>query len=146
MGDSLSVTREKSWNCFFYALLKLRGFMKKENMYQKLEKDFVNYCLHFALWQLESLHGYSYCLLYKALHDDWFDILDVKNHTAGYFYDKKLFEKMKRIVTIDLEHHMMEKIWKLEKETGLTSADDIDHYMAERVWELEKQAETLKNI
>lgn len=145
MGDSLSVTREKSWNCFFYALLQLRRFMQKEQMYQRLEKDFVNYCLHFALWQLESLHGYSYCLLYKALHDEWFDILTVKNHTAGYFYDKKLFEKMKKIVTIDLEHHMMERIWKLEKETGLTAAVDIDHYMAEQVWELEKRAETLKN-
>jgi len=145
MGDSLSVTREKSWNCFFYALLKLRSFMRRENIYQRLEKDFVNYCLHFAMWQLESLHGYSYCLLYKALHDEWFDILTVKNHTAGYFYDKKLFEKMKKIVSVDLEHHMMERIFELEKQIGKTSASDIGRYMAEQVWELERQAEALEN-
>ena len=145
MGDSLSVTREKSWNCFFYALLKLRNFMRNENIYQRLEKDFFNYCLHFALWQLESLHGYSYCLLYKALHDEWFDILSVKSHTAGYFYDKKSFEKMQKIVTVDLEHHMMERIWNLEKRIGDTSASDIDHYMAERVWDLEKKAAALEN-
>ena len=145
MGDSLSVTREKSWNCFFYALLKLRSFMRRENIYQRLEKDFVNYCLHFAMWQLESLHGYSYCLLYKALHDEWFDILTVKNHTAGYFYDKKLFEKMKKIVSVDLEHHMMERIFELAKQIGKTSASDIGRYMAEQVWELERQAEALEN-
>ena len=52
--SSLSNTREKSWDCFYNALTALRDRLKQEGIYQEVEKDYINYALHFALWNLNT--------------------------------------------------------------------------------------------
>ena len=138
--SSLSESRELSWNHFYYALIELKIFMKKHKIYAHFEQDFTNYCLHLALWNLESLSGRSYSLLYKALHDEYFEELSVKNHTAGYFYSKVDFYKMKSITSLSLEHHMMNLIFDLEKklDDNLNKSDIIE-YMLHKQVELENK-------
>ena len=114
MESSLSVTREKSWDCFYKALLQLRNFMMQEKLYKRFEQDFINYCTHFSLWNLETLHGYSYCLLYNALRNEWFHELGVTDKEAGYFYNKGEYAMMQHILETDLEHHLSDVIAKLE--------------------------------
>ena len=114
MESSLSVTREKSWDCFYQALLQLRDFMKQEGLYTRFEQDFINYCTHFSLWHLETLHGYSYCLLYNALRNEWFHELGVTDKESGYFYNKGEYGMMRHILQTDLEHHLSDVIVKLE--------------------------------
>lgn len=36
--DSLSKTREYSWDCFYHALMALRDRLREENLYKELEK------------------------------------------------------------------------------------------------------------
>ncbi len=131
MESSLSVTREKSWDCFYKALLQLRDFMKQENLYKRFEQDFINYCTHFSLWNLETLHGYSYCLLYNALRNEWFRELGVTDKDAAYFYNKGEYAMMQHILQTDLEHHLSDVIAKLEKklerqENGAGSGNGVN--------------------
>lgn len=118
MGNSLSVTREKSWDCFYKALLCLQEYMKKENLYERFEQDFINYCLHFSLWNLETLHGYSFCLLYNALRNEWFSELGLTEKPADYFYNKYNYAIMQHILQTDLEHSISRFITKLEVKLG----------------------------
>ncbi len=106
MESSLSVTREKSWDCFYKALLQLREYMRKEKLFDRFEQDFINYCLHFSLWQLETLQGYSYCLLYNALRNEWFSEMGLTAKKAGYFYNKKNYAMMQHILQTELDHHL----------------------------------------
>lgn len=121
IGDkgTLSVTREKSWDCFKIALDKLKLFMKQKGLFERFERDFVNYCLHFSLWQLETLKGRSYILLYEQLRKYWLKNLEILDKPKEYFYDKSLHRMMLYIaenVLIDVgiggEHQQPLIIWR----------------------------------
>ena len=53
--ESLSKTREKSWTCFYEGLKALKEELVKYDIYDELEKDYINYALHFTLWNYETL-------------------------------------------------------------------------------------------
>lgn len=95
--DSLSVTREKSWHCFHDALIALRNRLQAEGIFRELEKDFVNYALHFSLWNLETVAEPTHQLLENKLRDEWFDELGISGKPADYFYVKHEFEKYEKL-------------------------------------------------
>ena len=86
-GDTLSVTREKSWHCFYDALIALRERLIQENVFWELEKDFINYSLHFCLWHLNSLAEPSHTLLKQKLCREWFAKLGIADKPESYFYN-----------------------------------------------------------
>ena len=88
-GDSLSVTREKSWDCFYNALTALRQRLADEEIYWELERDFINYALHFSLWNLKTLASPTRELVRDRLCEEWFDDLEITGKPAEYFYDKE---------------------------------------------------------
>ena len=69
--DSLSNTREKSWDCFYHALTALKQRLVDEGIYKELEKDYINYALHFSLWNLNTLAEPTYSKLYDKLKNEW---------------------------------------------------------------------------
>ena len=89
--DSLSKTKEKSWDCFYKALIALRNRLKEEGIYKEVERDYINYALHFALWNLNSLSQPTYDKLYKKLNEEWWKELGIDGKTKSYFYNKKEF-------------------------------------------------------
>ena len=66
--DSLSQTREKSWGCFFNALVALRSRLIEEKRYTELEKDFINYALHSCLWNYNTLAEPTKSMLKEKLN------------------------------------------------------------------------------
>ena len=86
--ESLSVTREKSWMCFYNALIALREEMYKIGCYERFQQDFKNYCVHFSLWNLNTLKEPTHTLLYNKLREEWFAELDLLEHPKSYFYNK----------------------------------------------------------
>lgn len=105
--DSLSNTREKSWDCFYHALLALRENLKSYGLYRELEQDFINYALHFSLWNLETLKGEKRKCLYQKIKKEWFRELKLTEHSESYFYDKKEYRKYTEI---------MRKTWRYYEE------------------------------
>lgn len=96
-GGTLSVTREKSWHCFYDALTALRQRLVDENIYWELEQDYINYALHFSLWHLNSLAEPTHGLLEEKLKKEWFRELGIVGKPSGYFYNRQeyaQFEKM----------------------------------------------------
>ena len=96
--DSLSVTREKSWHCFYDALLALRQRLTDENIYWELEQDFVNYALHFSLWQLKTLAEPTKQKLKNKLQREWFHELKITEKEKKYFYSSGDYEAFKRLM------------------------------------------------
>lgn len=97
-GDSLSVTREKSWHCFYDALLALRQRLKDEDIYWELEQDFINYSLHFSLWHLNSLAQPTHDLLKQKLRSEWFRELGVAGKPADYFYSHDEYAQFEKLM------------------------------------------------
>lgn len=90
---SLSNTREKSWDCFYKALIKLRQELKERGLYKELEQDYINYALHFSLWNLETLQGPKKKELYQQLKKSWFSELGIEGKKETYFYQRGEYRK-----------------------------------------------------
>lgn len=95
--ESLSVTREKSWHCFYDALIALRKRLKDENIYWKLEQDFINYALHFSLWNLRTLAEPTKQILKEQLCKEWFNELGITGKERSYFYNQKEYEEYLKV-------------------------------------------------
>ncbi len=95
--ESLSVTREKSWMCFYNALIALRKEMYSIGCYERFEQDFKNYCVHFSLWNLNTLKEPTHTLLYNKLRDEWFAELDLLDHPKEYFYNKHEYTTFRNV-------------------------------------------------
>lgn len=96
-SESLSVTREKSWHCFYDALTALRWRLEQEDIYWELEQDYINYALHFCLWNLNTLAEPTHHLLEEKLRTEWFAALGITGKPEGYFYDKDEYAQYLRL-------------------------------------------------
>lgn len=96
--DSLSKTREKSWGCFFDALIALRDRLKKEEIYAEVERDYINYALHFSLWNLNTLAEPTKILLKEKLVNEWFQELGITGKEESYFYIKSEFQQYAHLI------------------------------------------------
>ena len=91
--DSLSKTRENSWDCFYHALTALRDELKKEGLYAELERDYINYALHFSLWNYNTLSEPTKSRLKEKMEKEWFAELGIAGKDRKYFYNKKEFDQ-----------------------------------------------------
>ena len=87
--SSLSNTREKSWDCFYNALCALKARLQKDGIFEEVEKDYINYALHFSLWNLRTIAEPTYTKLFAKLRDEWWQQLGVAGKSSDYFYNKK---------------------------------------------------------
>ena len=95
--DSLSKTRENSWHCFYDALSALRDRLKSEGFYDELEKDYINYALHFSLWNIRTLAEPTRSRLIEKMKSQWFSDLGIAGKSGDYFYNQKEFKEYERL-------------------------------------------------
>ena len=147
--DSLSKTREYSWDCFYHALMALRDRLREENLYKELEKDYINYALHFSLWNYNTLSEPTKTKLKDKLRGEWFRELGIEGKSKDYFYNKQEFEQYLKIMgNMKKENKTMGFKQKLERflrkivPAGRTYIDkkfkDQEKYIKKQLKEQEK--------
>ncbi|MBR3874040.1 MAG: glycosyltransferase family 2 protein [Clostridia bacterium] len=97
-GGTLSVTREKSWMCFYDALIALREQLKAWGLYERFEQDYINYALHFSLWNLNTLGDPTKRKLYNQLRDAWFEELGIAGYPKEKFYHRGEYVQYVQVV------------------------------------------------
>lgn len=108
VNTSLSRTREKSWNCFYSALLAMQEELKNQGLYECYERAFVNWALNFSLWQFKTMKGEPFGWTYNLLKKEGFEQLDITRHHRDYFYNPKEYEQFLRMYTTPLENYKNE--------------------------------------
>lgn len=120
---SLSVTREKSWMCFYFALNALKKQLIEWGLFARFEQDYINYCVHFSLWNLNSLAEPTHSMLKNKLKDEWYDEWGVSEHDESYFYNKYEYGEFRKIYTGKDEYlkkeNVVEKVIRFYRENGL---------------------------
>lgn len=109
-NGTLSVTREQSWDCFYHALCALRQQLKDWGLYDRLEQDFVNYSVHFTLWNVDSLRGSSYFKLHEKMTEQWAEDLGITSHEESYFYHPDEYEKLCRFLASSPEDFLFQEL------------------------------------
>lgn len=117
-SDSLSVTREKSWSCFHEALDALENYLRKNGVYDALEKCFINYCVHFSLWNLNSITGETYALLYNAIRDEYFPQWNIAGRADDFFDSKGELGQARRIIEMPFAAYAAHMINSARKNAG----------------------------
>ena len=101
--SSVSNSRQKSWDNFYYALKELKKFIKEKGLYKRFEQDFINYVASFSIWQLENINGISFELLYKKIKNEWWNEFGVTKYEKNYFYNHNLYKNIKFILNSNLK-------------------------------------------
>lgn len=99
VNSSLSRTREKSWDCFYHALLLLQKKLQEEELYSIYKKAFLNWCLNFSLWQYNSIQGAMKEKVYFLLKYNVFTELHVAKYPKEIYYSTKEYQQMVKIIT-----------------------------------------------
>lgn len=107
---SLSVTREKSWDCFYHALCALRQQLKDWGVYDQLEQDFINYSLNFSLWQLTTIRGSAYFKICDKLCSEWAADLGITAHDETYFYNQEDYQKLQQLLDCGAEEFLFREL------------------------------------
>lgn len=102
---SLSVTREKSWHCFYDALCKVRAQMQGWGYWDWIERDFVNYAVHAILWNLNTLAESTQRLLYQKLKTEWLFDLGILDKSESYFYSVTDYHKLIKIMAVSYNEY-----------------------------------------
>ncbi|MBP3655898.1 MAG: glycosyltransferase family 2 protein [Clostridia bacterium] len=97
MEGTLSATREKSWSCYHDALMALRVYLQEQGLYARFERDYINYCVHFALWNLNTLMEPAYTQLYSQLRESWFAEYGALGKPKEYFYNQHEYRRFRHV-------------------------------------------------
>ena len=98
---SLSATRDKSWECFYNALLELRREFKEMGIWEKYQPDFTDYALNSCLWNLNTLGENAGMKLYEKLKSEWFLELGIVDSPQEWFQFPDEYKQFQQIMQAD---------------------------------------------
>ncbi|MCD7880275.1 MAG: glycosyltransferase [Clostridiales bacterium] len=149
---SISRTRDRSWNNFYYALLKMKDSLVEDSLYDRYRVAFGNYCVNLSLWQLDTVQGDAYVEMYELLQEEVFEKLGVCDLAKEEYFNQKEYEKIQKIMSSPMLPENLENVDIDSKSTGcqgplvsvLMPSLNVGKYMEQCLASV--MAQTLTNI
>lgn len=113
-SNSLSNTREKSWDCFFYALTSLRDLLISHHAYEQYRQAYVNWALNLALWHRNTISEEYAVKISEMLKIHGFKDMDVLDYEKEYYYDEWDYEQLIEIMTGTSETFLLRRIHEIK--------------------------------
>lgn len=95
---SLSVTREKSWDCCYKAITAIKKELIQQNLYNVFKQSYINWALHFCIWNATTLKGDSKKYLLESLQEKYFKEFEFNNYLSDFYYDRNEYAIYQEIV------------------------------------------------
>lgn len=92
--DSLSVTREHSWNCFYKAFLSCEELLKKFERYNEVVQAMRNWVLDFSLWNYETITGKHKRDIYNLSKNVIFPHYNIYDFSSDYYLWPEKYNKL----------------------------------------------------
>lgn len=106
-STSLSVTREKSWDCFYKALTALKEELVTMGVYEEVERGFLNWVIHFAFWNLDTITGKAYKNVYMLMKEKLFIELGMDKKPEEFYLKHRYYERMNEVLDTELEDYLL---------------------------------------
>ncbi len=97
-AGSVSTGRDRTWDSFHDALLELRENLRKLGIYERFERDYVNYCLYFSCWQAATVSEDTGRKILRELKGGWFDDFGITGRPKQYFRHPDHYEALQQIL------------------------------------------------
>jgi len=125
---SLSATREKSWECCWYAIYAIKTELERKKYYKRVEQSFVNWSIHFLLWNIYTLQGDAKENLLEAIKQNYATALQIEQYSSEYFYDVIEYRNFLKIChlgkTAEIKEPVLHKMVRNIKENGTKATLD----------------------
>lgn len=119
--NSISATRDLSWDCFYKALLALKNVLDERKCIDEIYLSYAMWATEFIHWQLSTYHGNAFIKAYNLLHDGGLDQLDFLKMPKERFDQahKEWYDYCAYIHQYDLGHYL-DELWKKAAEQNET--------------------------
>lgn len=98
--DSLSNTRNLSYNCCLIALREVQKFLEINGLYAKYKDDFLNYAVAFCFWHLTTIQNESFIPLYDDIAN-YFKKQCIDEHCFYYPHLKPFYSEVTTLSAIE---------------------------------------------
>lgn len=95
-SGSLENSRNISYECAIEALIKLKENLEIFNIFHNRRSDYINYCVFFIQWNVNTLNGEAYFSFYKLSKD----FLISLNIIDSELYDKELLQSYHDLIEL----------------------------------------------
>ncbi|MCD7839744.1 MAG: glycosyltransferase [Erysipelotrichaceae bacterium] len=119
---SLSVTREKSWHCFYEAAKALKEELIRIGKYHDVEKSYVRWLIHFSFWNLDTIEGSTYKNVYNLIRDEILPEINIHQYEDGYI-SKGYYQRCLEVEEKDCDAYVYEQFFKLRKNQNKKNDD-----------------------
>ena len=106
----LSAAQSDHWDSFYKALLALRSQLQKRELFDRYERDFVNFALQMSISRLHAMREPQYSMLFNSLKDAWFEELGINGRNALYFYNEEQYCQYTLILESDATKYLFERL------------------------------------
>lgn len=91
-GSLSATTQDSHWVCLFEALVYLRSELKRLGLWERYEREFVNYSVQMSQWKFGKVQGSARVELDEQLRTKWFEELGISNRPKEYFFREEYYD------------------------------------------------------
>lgn len=97
LKTALSSTREKSWDCCWQAIVAIQQELYRRGQYKLVDQSFINWALHFLLWNVHTLQDNAKTPLLTAMKNEYFVQLNLSQYSSDFFYSQSEYREYLQI-------------------------------------------------
>ena len=120
-GGSAMESRSRHHDGGYSALIAFREQLQRLGLFERFEKDFVNYALYYSLRKMTEAPAAEYKEIYRELTTHRLNELGItRSRPKVYFFDPDEYEMMKKMRETDAEDFLL-----YASRTGLDKAEEL---------------------
>ena len=85
-AESVSNTRNRSFGCAYEAMKAIRARLEADGIYERFERSFINWQVHFSMWNYDSLTGEARDALVELIAGEISEQVRSWERPQGFFY------------------------------------------------------------
>ena len=141
--QSLSRKREKSWDCFYKALLLLKQRLEESGDFEIFKRAYVNWTLNLSLWHLNTIGDRCCINVLNLFKTGVCNDLEIVGYDKQYYFEEIEYNDLQKVIEITEQDYLLERL-AVCREQMKTLQEDI-YVRNKQVQELSHQIHGIYN-
>lgn len=143
--DSAMATKDPYALDFLTAILRFKGFLEDEGVYDRVRRSFVNWALSSAFYNLRTLNTFkAFSEVYGVLRNRGFEELGVLGFEKDYFFSPWLYDDLQKTLLVSPEEFLFD--WMKVSENAREDANNVSENLQASIADLKTDVLRLNGI
>ena len=134
---SLANTRNKSWHCGFEMLYDIKKGLEERNLYQQLEKTFLDCALYYLIWSVENMNAVEIKKkIYQCIQEECRQIIPISGLPEERYYHTNEYEQYRYIETHSFDEYLTLLLQRNERTIQSLSKEctRLRKHIQQKIW------------